>query len=245
MLRHDERLKKEAEWYRQGHARHPLNRWPFYSDIRHQMAYDMARWNLVFRVRKLIPRCQAMLLAPCGTGTDAAPFLEVWPSARVTGIDISPEAVERSQLRGAQVGDILHMPFPDSSFDVAICTLFFHHVFDEGCEPYLRELHRVLKPGGSLVTMEPSSWHPLLAVTRPLRRLLGNITNQVEHEHPIRVSRLLAAMQHSGFTNTTCFACSFGHNRMPTAVACALNVLRFIPQLTPLAWIVGIVARKD
>jgi ubiquinone/menaquinone biosynthesis C-methylase UbiE len=84
----------------------------------------------------------------CGTGANL-----VWLSskARAEGIDICPTAVrlcrERSQS-GTAVASALNLPFPGASFDAAVsCDVLCHRSIPELTIP-LREIHRVLKPGG-------------------------------------------------------------------------------------------------
>jgi SAM-dependent methyltransferase len=51
------------------------------------------------------------------------------------------------------VGDITDIPAPDASFDAVLCTEVLEHVTDP--VPALRELHRLLKPGGTLIVTAP------------------------------------------------------------------------------------------
>lgn len=54
-------------------------------------------------------------------------------------------------------GDALRLPFPDDTFDRVICSEVFEHIRDDiGA---MAELHRVLKPGGTLAATVPS-WMP-------------------------------------------------------------------------------------
>lgn len=244
-MSHIERLEKEIDFY-QGNfqAEHPLNRYPFYSRLRNELAYAVARHNLAKRIQKIQPLASDVLIAPCGLGKDVLEFSAIWPDASFSGIDISADAVRRCAIRDARLGDILSMPFPDSSFDVVISTLFFHHVADEGFEPYLREIARVLRPRGIMVTMEQSTYHPLFLLTRPAKKIIGNITGQVDHEHPISISQLEESARRSGFGRTCTFPCSFGHNRMPIPLTTTINVLNYFEPLKHLAWMVGLVAFK-
>jgi SAM-dependent methyltransferase len=242
---HSERLEKEIGFYRQSFDNeHLLNHYPFYSGLRNQLAYAIARHNLVRRVKALFPRANTVLVAPCGLGNDFLEFSTIWGGAEFSGIDISPDAVARGAIRNAVVGDILSMPYNDQSFDAVLSTLFFHHVADEGFAPYLSEIARVLRPGGIMVTMEQSMYHPLFLLTRTAKALFGNITGQVDHEHPISLAQLGQSALARGFSKVSTFPCSFGHNRMPIPITTTLNVLNNFDQLKHLAWMVGLVAFK-
>jgi SAM-dependent methyltransferase len=63
-----------------------------------------------------------------------------------------------SDALGACVnGDALHLPFPDGTFDHIICSEVFEHIPDD--LDAMRELHRVLRPGGTLAATVPA-WLP-------------------------------------------------------------------------------------
>jgi ubiquinone/menaquinone biosynthesis C-methylase UbiE len=77
---------------------------------------------------------------------------------RVLGLDITSGmlglAVQAAKKRGLgnienHVGDVEHLPFRDSSFNVVACRFSFHH-FPEPLKS-ISEIARVLKPGGKLV----------------------------------------------------------------------------------------------
>ena len=76
----------------------------------------------------------------------------------VIGIDITPGmlklAVQAARERGLDninnlVGDVEHLPFRESEFDVVTCRFSFHHF--PGHRMSLSEMARVLRPGGRLV----------------------------------------------------------------------------------------------
>ena len=95
----------------------------------------------------------------CGGGANLATLLEMCPQGSATGVDYSEvsvglssrlnaEAIEQGRCRVMQ-GDVCCLPFEDDHFDVATAfeTLYFWPDPVGG----LRELRRVLRPGGTLL----------------------------------------------------------------------------------------------
>jgi SAM-dependent methyltransferase len=93
----------------------------------------------------------------CGMGTDGAQFAKA--GADYTGIDLTDAAVElarkRFQVSGLKgefrVADAERLNFPDGSFDLVYSHGVLHHTPD--IEAAVREIHRVLKPGGRAMVM--------------------------------------------------------------------------------------------
>src|SRR5450631_3047238 len=71
--------------------------------------------------------------------------------ARVEGVDASPAMVAAARTRGiaAVEGSAESLPYPDASFDAVFSNAALHWVRDQ--DEMLREVHRVLKPGGRFV----------------------------------------------------------------------------------------------
>jgi SAM-dependent methyltransferase len=103
---------------------------------------------------------------------------------RVQGMEISEEAVEYNRARGREVslGYIERMPFPDSRFDLALALDIIEHVPDD--LQALRELFRIIRPGGSLLITVPALrilWSTHDVANRHYRRYtLGELRKQVE-----------------------------------------------------------------
>lgn len=93
----------------------------------------------------------------CGTGVHARLLAEA--GAKVTAVDLTPTAVEltrrRLELSGlaadVREADAEHLPFPDASFDFVWSWGVIHH--SESTEDVVREIARVLRPGGELALM--------------------------------------------------------------------------------------------
>jgi ubiquinone/menaquinone biosynthesis C-methylase UbiE len=101
----------------------------------------------------------------CGQGIDVARYAAA--GAHVTGIDLTPRHVELASAHlaalglGATIvrGDAEALPFSDASFDRVSSNGVLHHT--PGFDVALRELHRVLRPGGEarIVVYNRSSLH--------------------------------------------------------------------------------------
>jgi SAM-dependent methyltransferase len=93
----------------------------------------------------------------CGLGTDGAQFAAA--GANYTGIDLTEASIELARkkfelsgLRGEfRVADAEKLDFADGSFDLVYSHGVLHHTPDTASA--VREIHRVLKPGGRAVVM--------------------------------------------------------------------------------------------
>jgi SAM-dependent methyltransferase len=92
----------------------------------------------------------------CGTGELAAVFLD--SGYDYVGIDIEPERIRHAQAtfpKGAfHVMDATHLEYPDGYFDQILVTGVLHHLPDDEVRAIVREMKRVLKPGGRALVME-------------------------------------------------------------------------------------------
>lgn len=112
-----------------------------------------------------------------GTADVAIALAKAMPSARIAGIDLSPqmiavgcEKVNREGLSdriALQQADCLALPYDDNTFD-AVTVAYGVRNFSHLADGY-REMLRVLRPGGRLVVVELSE--PSSAIVRPFYRL--------------------------------------------------------------------------
>jgi demethylmenaquinone methyltransferase/2-methoxy-6-polyprenyl-1,4-benzoquinol methylase len=99
-----------------------------------------------------------VLDAACGTGDLAIADLKAGAS-RVTGLDFSEAMLQRARAKALHLkpmdwvqGDMLALPFADATFDAVTVGFGVRNVAD--LELALRELRRVLRPGGRLAILE-------------------------------------------------------------------------------------------
>jgi SAM-dependent methyltransferase len=133
-----------------------------------------------------------LLDAGCGQGTAMA-FLA--GDARVVGTDVSFAMVREAAGRGrVAVQEPFDLPFPDGSFDAAFAFCVYHHIDDADQVKHLRELTRVVLPGGRVCVFEHN---PLNPVTR---RIFDRAP--VDRGcHMIPPRRLRAIFRESGLTD--------------------------------------------
>ena len=119
-------------------------------------------------VRRASPRAgQRVLDVACGTGVVAVTAARL--GARVTGLDLTPELLERARenarIAGVDIewhqGDVEQLPFADGTYDMVLSQ--FGHIFAPRPDVAIAEMLRVLRPGGTIAF---STWPPELCIGR-------------------------------------------------------------------------------
>jgi SAM-dependent methyltransferase len=134
-----------------------------------------------------LPADGAILDAGCGSGRN---MVELCRYGTVTGLELSSPSVQAARARGVGEvvqGSIMEMPFADDSFQLAVSLDVIEHLQDDRAA--LRELRRVVAPGGRLL------------VTVPAYQWLWSHHDEINHHHR-RYNRrtLLAAAQDAGWS---------------------------------------------
>jgi ubiquinone/menaquinone biosynthesis C-methylase UbiE len=93
----------------------------------------------------------------CGTGNVAVRVKRADPGADVVGIDPDPLALARAQRKARGLSGIRferayaqELPFADGEFDRVLSSMMLHHLDDDVKAGAAAEIHRVLRPGGTL-----------------------------------------------------------------------------------------------
>jgi ubiquinone/menaquinone biosynthesis C-methylase UbiE len=102
--------------------------------------------------------CRRILDAGCGDGRYTRHILKrADPDALIAAFDLSWRMLIRARrrLKSPRVrhvtADLTRLPYPDGYFDAVVCGWVLEHLPDPG--PGLRELSRVLQPGGKMLLM--------------------------------------------------------------------------------------------
>lgn len=114
----------------------------------------------------------------CGVGRLAGPLTTRYAECRVVGVDSSPTmiAVARDAWPALQLieNDGRTLPFADKSIDAAYSMTVFQHIPHEAQQGYLREMGRVLVPGGVLLLQFVTESEPgPLNYPTPIKTMLG------------------------------------------------------------------------
>jgi SAM-dependent methyltransferase len=188
----------------------------------------------------------------CGPGSLA--FFLAERGAQVTGIDISPVAIEQSREKAEALGvaentrfEVMNaeaLEFPPGTFDLVCGTGILHHL---ELEAAFAQLAKVLKPDGQAIFIEPLGHNPLINLYRLLTPKM-----RTEDEHPLLSPDLDVTQRWFGRTDlryfhlTTLLAVpARGRKRFGPLVK-TLNrfddaVFRRVPLARKHAWIVGMV----
>ena len=109
-----------------------------------------------------------MLDVGCGEGRHIFGIMQDYPLMKCIGLDMDKESLEKAEegyeyfksisKAGAQFlkGSAYSLPFPDESIDLVVCSEVLEHLHEYN--DAVKEIHRVLKPGGKFYASVPATW---------------------------------------------------------------------------------------
>ena len=148
----------------------------FYPDV--PSSWD----DLVFRERVLAHLEPHHRLLDLGAGAGILPSMDFrGHAAEICGVDPDERVRENPYLDEARVGVGERIPFEDDAFELVVSDNVLEHL--EAPEAVLREVRRVLKPGGRFLAKTPNRWHymPIVSQLVPSRhhhRVIRGVTSR-------------------------------------------------------------------
>jgi len=145
---------------------------PFYDPFVKLFGGDSAR-KVLLNQAALTPGLRVLDIG-CGTGTLAVLIKRLYPGVSVVGLDPDPKALARARQKADHEhldvqfdrGFSDQLPYAQASFDRVFSSLMYHHLPHDEKKGALREVRRVLRPGGSFHMMDfagPHDHHGLFA----------------------------------------------------------------------------------
>lgn len=153
---------------------------------------NFIRRNLDYAIVREFNKGSTLLHAGCGSGQVDNHLQNIM---RITALDISRGALRlysRNNPSSESVvhGDIMKLPFEDSSFDGYYSLGVVEHFSEIQILDILREAKRVLKPGGKIVIFWPHRFAPSVIILGLWHWILKNIIRSEAILHPPEISLL-------------------------------------------------------
>jgi ubiquinone/menaquinone biosynthesis C-methylase UbiE len=133
---------------------------PLYDPFSKLLGATVAHRQLVLQAK--LTKGQRVLDVGCGTGNLTLLVKRLHPDVDVVGLDPDPKALQRARSKAKRQnvdvrferGFADSLADPDRSFDCVLSAFMFHHLKRDEKAATLRDIQRVLKPGGRLHVLD-------------------------------------------------------------------------------------------
>jgi SAM-dependent methyltransferase len=150
----------------------------------------LAKMTFVRRYLDALPATTRVLDAGCGEGILVEEYAE---RLAITGVDANYSSARVTH------GSLTALPFPDGSFDRALCLDVLEHLSFEDQPRALAELFRVLRPGGELLVSVPNLAHLQSRIQFLLRGRLIRTASEIKHPGDRPIVEYLHLGRRTGF----------------------------------------------
>jgi SAM-dependent methyltransferase len=169
----------------------------------------------------------------CGTGYFTRELTQ--RGADIVAIDVSPDLLEIAKAKYSapnvryEIQNAYALTYADAMFDSVVGSSILHHL---EIEEALREIYRVLKPGGTIYFTEPNMLNPQIAMQKNvpwIKRRLGDSPDETAFfRWPLR--RLL---EQTGYCDVRIDPFDFLHPKTPVPLIDRLNALGCLLENVP------------
>jgi SAM-dependent methyltransferase len=150
----------------------------------------IAKLTFVRRYLDTLPQSTRVLDAGCGEGILVEEYAE---RLAITGVDANYSSPRVTH------GSLTALPFPDGSFDRALCLDVLEHLSFEDQPRALAELFRVLRSGGELLVSVPNLAHLQSRIQFLLRGRLIRTASEIKHPGDRPIVEYLQLARRAGF----------------------------------------------
>ncbi len=176
----------------------------------------------------------------CGTGLFTQELAHTGQS--ITAIDISPDLLEKAKQRVTATNvsfaceNAYQTTFADNSFQAIVGSSCLHHL---ELQPALREFHRLLQAGGSIMFTEPNMLNPQIMLQKNIPWLKRRAGDSPDETAFIRFM-LARQLSNAGFDRITITPFDFLHPALPElTLNIAEPLLEFVEKIPCLKEIAG------
>ena len=166
--------------------------------------FDQTHKAALALAASIVHQPESVLDVGCGTGRLLRRAYRYWPEAQLIGVDPAQGMIEQAKLLTPNATFYTAMaetlPLQDNSVDLAISTISFHHWQNQAAG--IREITRVLRPGGYFMLVDVSLPNWLVRVFRlkrvhsptQMRTLFTQAGLQVQAQQTLAWRRWLATV---------------------------------------------------
>lgn len=144
---------------------------------------DVMRRQIIPPITRFLrehPGRARLLDVACGTGNALRQLAAAHPDVQYYGVDLSPAYIRTARKRLAHVSELAlsvengeKLPFADGSFDIVTSVYLFHELPRNARRNVIKELHRVVRPGGLVVIEDSAQLAESAAIESALRAFPG------------------------------------------------------------------------
>ena len=152
-----------------------------------ELAIINRRLGGIRAIERFLPaRSDLTILDVAAGGCDVGDAIALKTGCRIVSLDMNPRGLYYSTSTIPVVGDSMALPFARDSFDVVMCSLFFHHLTDQECVQSLKEMWRTAR---LLIIVNDLHRHRIAHASIELLAKFFSHSVMVKHDGPASVRR--------------------------------------------------------